>query len=163
VNGHNNKVEIASTVDTLIISGHNNKILAQPGSTTQQIDNMIVTGHNNIFENLLIVGELIVNGHNNKFIGARFAAGIIDQGMNNKFQNCSRVLIQNDNGPQGGHEGVQSQAMGVDDSSSDDQDEEDEEEFEEEYGDEEFETDPRTHHNQGNLCFNSDDKIGTGG
>jgi len=85
VNGHNNKVEIASTVATLIVSGHNNKILSLPASTTGRLDNLIVTGHNNIFENLLIVGDLIVNGHNNKFIGARLASQIINQGMNNKF------------------------------------------------------------------------------
>ena len=72
VNGHNNKVEVASHVETMIIAGHNNKIVAHLNSD-QQVDTLIVNGHNNRYENLLISGELIVSGHNNVFNGLKLA------------------------------------------------------------------------------------------
>ena len=72
VNGHNNKVEVASHVENMINAGHNNKIVADLNSD-QQVDTLIVNGHNNRYENLLISSELIVSGHNNVFNGLKLA------------------------------------------------------------------------------------------
>jgi hypothetical protein len=72
VNGHNNRVEVASHVETMIIAGHNNKILAQPDAD-QQVDTLIIQGHNNRFDQLVITGDLIVSGHNNIFNGLKLA------------------------------------------------------------------------------------------
>jgi hypothetical protein len=92
INGHNNKVEVASHVETMILAGHNNKIVAHPNSD-QQVDTLIVNGHNNRLEHLIITGDLIVSGHNNIFNGLKLAGAgnIQDSGLNNKYNECYQI------------------------------------------------------------------------